>query len=134
MRVLVCDDDASVREFLAASFDVEGWEVAAVESGEDCLEVIHHQQPPDVIVLDQAMPGLQGTQVADQLREEGFTRPIVLCSSNLAAAPKNDIERLDLLTVNKIDVPAVVRIAHAAVLEDQATRPPEPRYRQRWPV
>ena len=95
--------------------------------------MIHHQQPPDVIVLDQAMPGLQGTQVADQLREHGFTRPIVLGSSNLAAAPTKDIARLGLLTVNKVDVPAVVRIAHAAVVEDQATRPPERKRRQQWP-
>ena len=100
MRVLLCDDDASIREFLGAMFEVEGWDVECVESGEQCLEALEAPQQPDVLVIDQSMPGLQGTQVADQLRDTGFRRPIVLCSGNLGSVRKAEIKRLDLLTVN----------------------------------
>jgi CheY-like chemotaxis protein len=134
MRVLVCDDDASLRLFLSATFEAEGWDVEAVESGEECLAALEAPRKPDVLVLDQVMPGLQGTQVADQLRRNGFTRPIVLCSANLAAARAKEIRRLDLLTVNKIDVRAVVRLARSAALaHHEANRESVPRRRQAWP-
>ena len=134
MQVLVCDDDATVRVFLTAVFEAEGWDVEVAESGEQCLEVLDDGPQPDVLVLDQVMPGLQGTQVADRLRKRGFTRPIVLCSANLKTTPKRTISRLKLLTVNKIDATAVVRVAHAAVLEHQLTERPVERRRQVWPV
>ncbi|MCW2679785.1 MAG: response regulator with CheY-like receiver domain protein and winged-helix DNA-binding domain [Frankiales bacterium] len=129
MRVLLCDDDASVREFLTASFEVDGWDVDAVESGEQCLEQLA-QRLPDALVIDQLMPGLHGTQVADQLRADGFDRPIVLCSAHLGPQFQEDIDRLGLIGVNKIDVQAVIRITRAAVLE----RPTAPRRRRQvWP-
>ena len=129
MQVLVCDDDASVREFLTASFEVEGWEVDAVESGEEALEHLA-QRSPDVLVIDQVMPGLKGTEVADQLRSEGFEKPIILCSAYLGPQFQDDIKRLDLIGVNKIDVQAVIRIARAAVQEYERPRRAS---RQVWP-
>jgi CheY-like chemotaxis protein len=131
MRVLVCDDDASVREFLSAMFDVEGWDVNAVESGEQCLEVLAAEPEPDVLVLDQVMPGLQGTEVAERLRADGFIRPIILCSAYLGPQFASDMKRLDMVGVNKIDVQAVIRIARAAVLEHEVSAPR--RSRQQWP-
>ena len=129
MQVLVCDDDASVREFLTASFEVEGWEVDAVESGEEAL--VHlAQRSPDVLVIDQVMPGLKGTEVADQLRSEGFDKPIILCSAYLGPQFQDDIKRLNLTGVNKIDVQAVIRIARAAVQEYERPRRTS---RQVWP-
>jgi CheY-like chemotaxis protein len=130
MRVLVCDDDASVREFLSAMFDVEGWDVDAVDSGEQCLEALAEEPQPDVLVLDQVMPGLRGTDVAERLRAEGSTLPIILCSAHLGPEVAEDVKRLDMIGVNKIDVQAVIRIARAAVLEQQ---PAATRRRQRWP-
>ena len=123
MRVLVCDDDATVREFLHAMFGVEGWDAEAVESGEQALEKLSNGPLPDVLVIDQVMPGLQGIEVADQLRAQGFDRPIILCSAFLGPKYQGDIKRLDLLPVNKIDVQAVIRFARAAVQEhEQAAR------------
>ncbi len=134
MRVLVCDDDPVLGQFLEGCFAADGWDIDLVESGEDCLAALASGPTPDVIVLDQVMPGLQGTEVAGRLRDDGFTRPIVLCSANLAAAKDADVSRLGLLTVNKIDVPAVVRVAHAAAVDHQRTAsPPAERRRQVWP-
>ena len=123
MRVLVCDDDESVGGFLVTLFGVEGWEAALVTSGEACLEAL--QDPadlPDVLVLDHKMPGLLGTEVADRLRTQGFTRPIVLCSAHVGAAERAEVQRLELVQVNKIDAQAVVRIASAAAAEAAARR------------
>jgi CheY-like chemotaxis protein len=66
-------------------------------------------------VLDQVMPGMTGVEIADRLRGQGFDRPIVLCSAYLGPELDADIDRLDLIPVNKIDVQALVRTAGAAV-------------------
>ena len=119
MRVLICDDDASIRQYFETLFGIEGWETDIVASGEECLDHFRGGAEPDVVVLDQMMPGLLGLQVAEQLRGDGFTRPIILCSGHIGVEHRVDIARLDLLPVNKIDVQAVLRIAKAALMEDQ---------------
>lgn len=119
MRVLICDDDASIRQYFETLFGLEGWETDLVASGEECLEHFRDGAEPDVIVLDQMMPGLLGLQVAEELRGNGFTRPIVLCSAHIGVEHRIDIARLDLLPINKVDAQAVLRIAKAALLEDQ---------------
>ena len=132
MRVLVCDDDATLREFLGTLFEVEHWDVDTVSSGEECLDLVSSSKAPDVIVLDQVMDGLQGTQVAERLRADGYDRPIILCSAHLEPRHRKIAKRLDLVGVNKIDAQAVVRIAGEAVRERQlAERPTRPR--QVWP-
>lgn len=113
MRVLVCDDDADVGGFLVTMFEIEGWEGRLVTSAEECLEALSEVLQPDVLVLDQVMPGMTGTQIADRLRGQGFDRPIVLCSAHIAPELDADIDRLGLIPVNKIDVQALVRTAEA---------------------
>jgi CheY-like chemotaxis protein len=115
MRVLVCDDDADVGGFLVTLFDLEGWTCELVSSGEACLEHLSTAERPDVLVLDQVMPGLTGIAVADRLRSEGMTEPIILCSGHLGPELNDDVERLALVPVNKIDLQALVRIIKAAV-------------------
>jgi CheY-like chemotaxis protein len=115
MRVLVCDDDVDVGGFLVTLFDLEGWTSELVTSGEACLDHLTSAERPDVLVLDQVMPGLSGIGVADRLRSEGFVEPIILCSGHLGPELNDDVERLALVPVNKIDLQALVRIIKAAV-------------------
>ena len=132
MRVLVCDDDPAVGEWLAAMFRIEGWAADVVDSGETCLVAVAVAPAPhDALVVDQVMPGLSGLQVAEQLREGGFTRPIVLASAQLGPEHRSDIRRLGLLTANKIDAAAVIRAAREAVLEHRPVT--ARRTRQVWP-
>lgn len=120
MRVLVCDDDVDVGSFLVTLFDLEGWTCELVTSGEDCLEHLEKNERPDVLVLDQVMPGLTGIAVADRLRADDFGRPIILCSGHLGPELNDDVERLGLIPVNKIDLQALVRIIKAAVADPPA--------------
>ena len=115
MRVLVCDDDPDVGGFLRTLFDLEGWTCELVNSGEECLEHLESTDRPDVLVLDQVMPGLTGIQVADRLRDDDFAAPIILCSGHLGPELNDDVARLGLVPVNKIDLQALVRIVRAAV-------------------
>jgi CheY-like chemotaxis protein len=115
MRVLVCDDDPDVGGFLRATFELENWSSSLVSSGEECLAAVDIDSPPDVVILDQVMPGLSGCQTAAKLRKFGFDGPIVLCSGHLAPGLNKEITRLGLMPVNKVDLDAVVRVVRAAV-------------------
>jgi CheY-like chemotaxis protein len=109
VRLLVVDDDASVGQLLHAIFDREGWEVANATSGEECLTMVR-DSPPDVIVLDNMMPGLTGIETARQLRRDGFDKPIVLFSAYVGPDLQSAARELDLKPVAKVDTQAVIRI------------------------
>ena len=109
MRLLVVDDDVSVGKLLRAIFDRDGWEVANATSGEECLAMVR-QNPPDVIVLDNMMPGLTGLETARQLRKDGFDKPIVLFSAYVGPDLQSAVQELDLNPVDKVDTQAVIQI------------------------
>jgi len=109
MRLLVVDDDLSVGKLLRAIFETEGWEVDYARSGEECLTMVE-KSPPDVIVLDQMMPGLTGIETARQLRAGGFDKPIVLFSAYVGPDVHTAVKELDLEPVSKVDTAAVIRI------------------------
>jgi CheY-like chemotaxis protein len=62
-RVLVIDDDALMRETLARALETLGHEVIVAAEGMEGLSVLEHEAP-DVIILDFAMPGMNGAEVA----------------------------------------------------------------------
>lgn len=123
MRVLVCDDDLDVGPMMRMTFEMRGCITELVTSGEACLKHLESADPvPDVLVLDQMMPGMTGIEVADVLRANGFARPIVLCSAYLGPHLTQDIERLELFPVNKIDVEALYRVTRESVRAARAAR------------
>jgi CheY-like chemotaxis protein len=109
VRLLVVDDDVSVAKLLRAIFEHDGWDVANATSGEECLEMVR-DDPPDVIVLDNMMPGLSGLETARQLRHGGFDKPIVLFSAYVGPDLESAARELDLKPVAKVDTQAVIRI------------------------
>jgi CheY-like chemotaxis protein len=122
MRVLVCDDDQEVGDFLRTLFDLEGWDSELVTSGEDCLAWVRDHETPGALVLDQVMPGLTGIETASRLRADGFDAPIILCSGHLGPEMTADIEALGLTPCNKIDMQALVRVVRAATVGGSASR------------
>ena len=84
-RVLVVDDDASIRELLSTALEDDGYEVVPARNGEDALSVCERWRP-DVIVLDLMMPVMDGWTFAKRLHETDDI-PIVVLSA------ANDLER-----------------------------------------
>ena len=119
MRVLVCDDDLEVGPVMVQLFEFDGWDADFVTSGPACLDALRGGDLPDVLVLDQVMPGMLGTEVAQRLRDDGRTLPIVLCSAHLGPDVSADVERLDLTTISKIDLQALLRVCRRLTLGTQ---------------
>lgn len=69
VRVLLVDDCPEFRKLLARMLRGLGFEIAAsVGSGEEALQVLGSERP-DVVILDIAMPGLNGLETAKRIRE-----------------------------------------------------------------
>jgi two-component system, OmpR family, response regulator MprA len=78
--VLLVDDDAPIRRMLERTLAAEGYEVAAVADGGAALARVE-RSVPDVIVLDVAMPGIDGLSVTRRLRAKGLPVPILLLTA-----------------------------------------------------
>jgi two-component system response regulator MprA len=78
--VLLVDDDAPIRRMLARTLTAEGYDVAAAADGGSALAQVERSMP-DVIVLDVAMPGIDGLAVARRLRSKGLQVPILLLTA-----------------------------------------------------
>lgn len=67
-RILVVDDDVSIRGFLAEALRDEGYEVQTAGNGQDALELLHGWRP-DLILLDLMMPVMDGWAFRAQQRQ-----------------------------------------------------------------
>ena len=80
MRILVADDDRSLRQAVAAMLERASYEVVSAEDGEEALRLVE-QTAPDALVLDIMMPKLDGFQVCERLRRAGSSVPILILSA-----------------------------------------------------
>jgi two-component system response regulator MprA len=78
--VLVVDDDGPIRRMLERTLAAEGYGVIAVADGGGALAAVE-RSAPDAIVLDVAMPGLDGLAVCRRLRAKGLALPILLLTA-----------------------------------------------------
>jgi two-component system response regulator MprA len=78
--ILVVDDDAPIRRMLSRTLAAEGYAVQASPDGGDALASVE-RSAPDLVVLDVAMPGLDGLSVARRLRDKGLGLPILMLTA-----------------------------------------------------
>ena len=84
-RVLVADDDPILHRLLEVNFRVAGIEMESVGRGDDALARVV-AAPPDALVLDATMPGMDGHEVYRRLRAEpeGADLPVVFLTGRAA--------------------------------------------------
>lgn len=86
-RVLVVEDDPSITLGLRINLENEGYEVATAEDGEQGLELARTGRP-DLIILDVMLPKLNGFEVLNRLRRDGFLMPIIILSARTGEIDK----------------------------------------------
>jgi len=86
-RILVVDDDPEIVNLFVYALQRAGYQVEGVLDGRAALERAR-QAPPDLILLDVMMPGMDGYEVARQLRAEAATSstPIVMLTARALIA------------------------------------------------
>ena len=76
-HILIVDDDAGIRESLAAFLERAGFDVSSAGDGQAGL-ALHARRPADLIVLDVMMPLMDGLEMLRLLRRQGDWTPVIL--------------------------------------------------------
>ena len=76
-KVYIIEDDKHIRELLHFRLKDAGFEVNAFESGEDGLKVLM-ENPPNVVLLDLMLPGIDGYEICRQIRSGKKTKDIII--------------------------------------------------------
>jgi len=92
MKVLIVDDEPQIRRAVKAGLERSGYAVMVASSGEEGLNIAA-EHPPDLVILDLAMPGTDGFGVCEELRK--WTKVPILVLS-VRDAEEDKIRALDL--------------------------------------
>ena len=74
--ILVVDDEPNIRSLVRSILEGAGFDVKALESGEEALAVAR-KEPPEALVTDIMMPEMSGLELADLLRAQVSDLPVV---------------------------------------------------------
>ncbi len=81
-KILVCEDEDVIRDFVVINLQRSGYIVTDVSSGEEALRVFDEKNGDfDIVLLDIMMPGIDGFSVCKQLREKSSTMGIIMLSA-----------------------------------------------------
>ena len=80
-RVLVVEDEASIREMVALNLKMAGWEVIEAPSAERALELMHGGEPFDAALLDIMLPGMDGLSLCETIRRDDSDIGIIIVSA-----------------------------------------------------
>lgn len=84
IKVMLIDDDPGIHESLRAVIEEAGYEFCGALGGREGLRLLDDERP-DLLLLDVMMPGMNGFDVCQQMREEGRRIPVIFLTA------KNDI-------------------------------------------
>jgi CheY-like chemotaxis protein len=79
--ILVVDDEPLVRDLLVQFLSLRGYRALGVKDGAEALSMVE-QAPPDLILLDLLMPGMEGVEVLRQLRQREYTGGVIIITGS----------------------------------------------------
>ncbi len=114
LKVLVIDDEETLRTIVAQSFRDRGYTVLTADNGTEGLDLAKKEHP-EIIILDLLMPGMLGFEVCKRIREDAaLTHSVVLITS--AKSYKPDIDKAlelgaDAFVVKPADTDELIALA-----------------------
>lgn len=117
VKSILCVDDEKIPLFLRTRvLEKAGFEVVPAASGLDALELLRKRHF-DLVLSDQLMPEMTGTQLARHIKQSYSSLPVVLVSG-VNEIPEG-IEHVDLF-ISKLDGPAVLCERISQILQEEA--------------
>lgn len=80
MKIMLADDDRSVRKLVRSLIEEKGFEFCCAQNGSDAIDV-YNRERPDLIILDVMMPERNGFEVCAELRGMGSSEPIIFLTA-----------------------------------------------------
>jgi two-component system alkaline phosphatase synthesis response regulator PhoP len=78
VSILIIDDEDDIRDILKYNLEKEGFDIRVASNGEQGLKLIQ-QSIPDLIILDVMMPGMDGIEVCEAIRNNAEFNKILIC-------------------------------------------------------
>lgn len=102
-KILVCEDEDGIREFVVINLKRAGYDVADVNSGEKAVKIFNAAEadggePFDIVLLDIMMPGMDGVQLCKYIREKNSTIGIIMLS-----AKSQEMDKVNCLMIGADD-------------------------------
>jgi len=114
--VLVIDDEAFIRDVIGQAVEEAGYRVVTTSDGGEALEFMR-QDLPDVVLLDLALPGMDGPTTLREIRKAHGAIPVVI----ITGFPDSDLMTRALefspvtLLAKPLELPTLVRTVHAVL-------------------
>ncbi len=99
-RILVVEDDDSVRRLLVRLLSVEGYRVQEAGSAAAGLEIIH-SDPPDLVITDLLMPDTDGLELIMRIRRSGTSLKIIAISAGGRIGPNTYLKLAEKLGADR---------------------------------
>jgi DNA-binding response OmpR family regulator len=80
MTILVVEDETRIAAFIRKGLRAHGWDVEAVETGEEALSRLEHGDV-SLVVLDLGLPDVNGLDVLERVRDRGSDVPVIILSA-----------------------------------------------------
>lgn len=87
-HIMAVDDDKEVLRILKRTLELEGYDVAVAPDGGSALELLEEWQP-DLVILDIKMPGLDGFQTLERIRQRSSI-PVIMLTAKRDATTLNE--------------------------------------------
>lgn len=100
MKILVIDDDSSVRKFIATTLKNEHHTVTEAKNGTEGLEKFQQEKDISIIIIDLIMPDKEGLETIIEIREINPSIKILAISGGGKAGPENYLLLADALGAN----------------------------------
>ena len=98
-KIMIVDDEESLRELVKVILEQEGFEVITAKSGQECLDKLKEVKP-DLILLDMMMPGMSGRETCERIRENPGTkdlRVVFLTVARFSEVGKDILSKMNVL-------------------------------------
>ena len=96
-KIMIVEDEDSIRKFVRVNLEMENYVVAEAESGEKAIE-LYDSFKPDIVLLDIMLPGIDGFQVCRYLRQDERELGIIMLT-----AKNQDIDKIQGLEAGSDD-------------------------------
>ncbi|KIO78008.1 response regulator [Pedobacter lusitanus] len=97
IKILIVEDDENLRFLVVHRLKSEGYEMLETGDGELAVSVIMEEKP-DIVLLDWMLPGKQGSEVCQEVRQQGFENLIIMMT-----AKAQDVDKIDAYTFGVSD-------------------------------
>jgi len=88
-RILIVDDEKEICKIMREYLTSHGFDVVSKGSGDEALKCLDTEQPIDLLILDNKMPGINGIEVLKQLRDKNNNIPVIVLTGSIGITEKD---------------------------------------------